>query len=389
MERLLDMAAADLKLDRLAIRRQNLIPLAEMPYPLADVEPNDGFGATACDSGDYTSTFDRCLAEAHWAEKTHLQGRLIDGRYHGLGVACFIEGGGSGPKENARISVEADGTIMVRVGSSAVGQGIETIMAQIAADALEVPLERVQVLHGSTNLLPDGVGSFGSRATVMGGSAIVTTANALIEKFRVAAAQRLGVAVDSVKVAEGVASALDGRKVTLAEVAPLAIDGEFRNSKATYTYGTAVAHVAVDPKTGKVEVIDYVVVDDVGRVVNPLTLHGQVIGAAVQGMGSVFSEEIVYDENGQLLVGSLADYMIPLATDYPHLTAVSLEEHPSPNNPLGVKGAGEGGIIPVGGAVSNAIASALSSLGVEPRALPLTPPRVWQLIQDAAATKAR
>src|SRR5262249_15205965 len=153
-----------------------------------------------------------------------------------------------------------------------------------------------------------------------------------------------------------------------------------RNSKATYTYGTATAHVAVDPKTGKVDVIDYVVVDDVGRVVNPLTLHGQVIGAAVQGMGSVFSEEIVYDENGQLLVGSLADYMIPLATDYPHLTAVSLEEHPSPNNPLGVKGAGEGGIIPVGGAVSNAIASALSSLGVEPRALPLTPPRVWQLI---------
>jgi carbon-monoxide dehydrogenase large subunit len=118
--------------------------------------------------------------------------------------------------------------------------------------------------------------------------------------------------------------------------------------------------------------------------INPLTLHGQVIGAAVQGLGSVFTEEIIYDEHGQLLVGSLADYMIPVATDYPQLTAISLGLHPSPNNPLGAKGAGEGGVIPVGGALSNAVAAALSSLGVEPRQLPLTPPRLWQLIQDHA-----
>src|SRR5262249_27140175 len=150
---------------------------------------------------------------------------------------------------------------------------------------------------------------------------------------------------------DGVASAPDGRSVTLAEVADqnLTADGTFASSKPTYTYGTSVAHVAVDAQTGHVEVIDYVTVDDVGRIVNPLTLHGQVIGAAVQGMGSVFTEEIAYDENGQLLVGSLADYMIPVATDYPSLTAISLEQHPSPNNPLGAKGAGEGGIIPVGG----------------------------------------
>ena len=182
---------------------------------------------------------------------------------------------------------------------------------------------------------------------------------------------------------EGVATAPDGRRVTLAELAGLSADGKFDNSKATYTYGTAIAHVAVDPRTGGVEVLDYVVVDDVGRIINPETLHGQVIGAAVQGLGSTFTEEIVYDEHGQLLVGSLADYLVPLATDYPRVRAVSLEEHPSPNNPLGAKGAGEGGIIPVGGALSNAVASALSSLGVEPRVLPLTPARVWQLIQDA------
>jgi carbon-monoxide dehydrogenase large subunit len=385
MERLIDMAARDMGLDRLDIRRRNLISLKEMPYPLAPVRPNDGFADTACDSGDYLSPFERCLAEAGWSDKAALQGKLIDGRYHGIGIACFIEGGASGPREHARIDVEGDGAFSVYVGSSSIGQGIETIMAQIAADALEVPIGRVTVFHGSTTLLPDGFGSYGSRSTVMGGGAIVVAANVLIDKFRAAAADAFNVPAASVKVEEGVATAPDGRKATLAELAgeKLSADGVFHNSKATYTYGTACAHVAVDPRTGSVEVLDYLVVDDVGRVINPETLHGQVIGAAVQGLGSTFSEEIVYDENGQLLVGTLADYMVPLATDYPSVRAVSLEEHPSPNNPLGAKGAGEGGIIPVGGALSNAVASALSSLGVEPRVLPLTPARVWQLIQDS------
>jgi len=241
-------------------------------------------------------------------------------------------------------------------------------------------------MHGSTNYLHEGFGSYGSRATVMGGSAIVNAANALLEKFRAAAATRLGVAADDVKVADGVASAADGRKIALAEVADLdlAADGTFASWKPTYTYGTAVAHVAVDAATGMVEVLDFVAVDDVGRIINPLTLHGQVLGATVQGLGNVFTEEISYDEQGQLLVGSLADYMIPVATDYPQLTAISLELHPSPNNPLGAKGAGEGGVIPCGGALSNAVAAALGSLGVEPRQLPLTPPRLWQLIHERA-----
>jgi len=385
MERMLDLAARDLGMDAIDLRRRNLISLGEMPYPLAPVRPNDGFGDTECDSGDYSSTLDRCLAEARWAEKAHLQGKLIDGRNHGLGIACFIEGGASGPREHARIEVESDGSFTVYVGSSSIGQGIETIMAQIAADALEAPLERIKIMHGSTTYLLEGFGSYGSRSTVMGGSAILAAAIALQEKFRIAAAKRLGIAADAVTIGEGVASSPDGRKITLAEIPDekLTADGVFSNSKATYTYGTAVAHVAVDPATGKVEVLDYVVVDDVGRVINPETLHGQVLGAAVQGLGSAFSEELIYDENGQLLVGSLADYLVPLATDYPNLRAVSLELHPSPNNPLGAKGAGEGGIIPVGGALANAVASALSTVGVEPRELPLTPARVWQLIQDA------
>ena len=383
MERLIDMAAKDLGLDRLEIRRRNLISLAEMPYAMALVRPNDGFNDTACDSGDYAMAFDRCVTEAGWKDKIELNGKLIDGCYHGLGIACFIEGGGSGPSETARIRIEQDGSFAVYVGSSGVGQGVETIMAQIAADALEVPFEQVTLYHGSTTYLPRGYGSYGSRATVMGGNAIVRTAEALLDKIRAAAGERFGVAAEAIKVIEGIVNSPDGHRATLAEFSGLSVDGKFDNSKNTYTYGTAIAHVTVDPRTGGVEVLDYLVVDDVGRIINPETLHGQVVGAAVQGLGSTFTEEIIYDENGQLLVASLADYMVPVATDYPVVRAISLEAHPSPNNPLGAKGAGEGGIIPVGGALANAVAAALSSLGVEPRELPLTPPRLWQLIVDA------
>jgi carbon-monoxide dehydrogenase large subunit len=389
MERLIDMAATDLGLDRLEIRRRNLIALAEMPYAMALVRPHDGFNDTSCDSGDYRMTFDQCVSEAGWKDKIKLNSQLVDGRYHGLGVACFIEGGGSGPGETARMTIEKDGSVAVYVGSSSIGQGIETIMAQIAADILEVPFEQVTLYHGSTTYLAEGYGSYGSRATVMGGSAIVRTAEAMAEKIRAAAGERFGVAADTVKLTEGFVTTPDGRRAALAEFAGLSVDGRFDGSKNTYTYGTAIAHVAVDPRTGGVEVLDYLVVDDVGRIINPETLHGQVVGAAVQGLGSTFSEEIKYDENGQLLVASLAEYMVPLATDFPTVRAISLEAHPSPNNPLGAKGAGEGGIIPVGGALTNAVAAALSSLGVEPRELPLTPSRLWQLIADAKRPSLR
>ena len=386
-ERLIDLAAGDLGLDRLDMRRRNLLTAADMPHRLPAIVPDDGQGTAACDSGDYTKTFDRCIAEFGWRDKTRLQGRLIDGRYHGLGVACFIEGGGSGPREHARIDVEADGSVAVYVGSSAVGQGIETIMAQIAADALNLPLSKIKVSHASTTYLREGFGSYGSRATVMGGSAVIDAANNLIDALRARAAARLAVPPQDIRLADGLACAADGRTVAWAELAAegLSVEGVFASSKPTYSYGTAAAHVAVDPRTGHVALIDYLVVDDVGRIVNPLTLHGQIIGAAVQGCGSVFGEHLVYDSQGQLLVATLADYLVPLATDYPNLRAVSLEEYPSPNNPLGAKGAGEGGVIPVGGALANAVADALSSFGVEPRQLPLSPPAVWSLIREARA----
>jgi len=243
------------------------------------------------------------------------------------------------------------------------------------------------VFHGSTNILKEGWGSFGSRATVMGGSAVLDGAKKFLAAFRVHAAAKLGVTIEEVTISEGVARTADGRFVPLVEVVKegINVDGSFKNQTPTYTYGTSFAHVAVDAGTGHVEVIDYVVADDVGRIINSMTLHGQVMGAAVQGFGSVFSEELIYNDEGQLMVGSLADYLVPLASDYPVVRCHSLESYPSPTNPLGAKGAGEGGIIPVGGVVANAVANALSSFGVKPNVLPLSPSRVWEMIEDARA----
>ena len=381
-ERLIELAAGDLAIDSAEMRRRNLISAAEMPYKLPRLEPGGPTADTECDSGNYGEALDRCLAEFDWAEKRQLQGQLIDGRYHGVAVACFIEGAGAGPKETARLELASDGTVAVYVGSAAVGQGLETVMAQIAADTLGIPLDRVRVFHGSTSYLEEGYGAFHSRSTILGGSAVYEGATALLEKVQAAAAARLGGLAEEIELVDGHARISDGRSVSFAELAAdgLRIDAAFaNNNKLTYAYGSAAAHVAVDPGTGRVELLDYLVVEDVGRIVNPLTLHGQAIGGVVQGLGGAFMENLVYDGNGQLLTGSLADYLIPTATDFPAIRAIALENHPSPSNPLGVKGAGEGAIIPVGGLIANAVAAALSSVGAEPNELPLSPPRVWRL----------
>ena len=389
-ERIFDMAARDLGIDRLEFRRRNLITVAQMPYELPVVLPyNSG---TSCDSGDYRVTFERCLEEFGWNEKAKLEGRLIDGRYHGLGVGCYIESGASGPKENARLELNDDGSVSVFVGSSAVGQGLETAFAQIAADALELPLEQIRgVYHGSTDYVAEGYGTYGSRTVVMGGSAILDAAGKLHSAIREAAARRFGCALETVTIGEGKALASDGRALTFAEIATenLKADGSYASDKRTYSYGTHAAHVAVDPKTGHVQVLEYASVEDVGRIINPATVHAQTLGAIVQGLGGALLEHLKYDEDGQLLTASYADYLVPAADDFPKITSVTLEMHPSPNNPLGAKGAAEGGIIPVAGVIANAVASALSSLGVEPRELPLSPPRVWELIQSAGPAAAQ
>jgi aerobic carbon-monoxide dehydrogenase large subunit len=383
-ERLFDMVARDLGIDQIEFRRRNLVREADMPYKVATITPFES--KDELDSGDYSVTLDRCLAEFGWAEKAKLKGKLVDGRYHGLAVSCFIEGGAAGPKESARLVLETDGSLSVYMGSSGVGQGLETAFAQIAADAMEMPMDRInQVLHGSTAYVSDGYGAYHSRSIVMGGSAVLDAAKKLRDIMRAEAARRLNCGAGEVVLADERASAPGGKSVSWAELAPepISIEGAFHNHKHTWAYGAHAAHVTVDPKTGQVALLDYVAVENCGRMINPLTLKGQLVGAVVQGLGGAFLEHLVYDDSGQLLTGSLADYLVPTASDFPKIRGFVMESHPSPINPLGAKGAGEGGIISVGGVISNAIADALSSLGAEPRDLPLSPPRVWQLVQDA------
>ena len=381
-ERMFDIAARELGIDRVEFRRRNLISEAEMPWSMAKVMPLDI--DTETDNGDYQATLERCLAEFDWDGKSALQGQRIDGRYHGIAVGCYLEGGGTGPRENVRLVLAGAGTVDVYVGSSALGQGIETVFAQIAADALELPMNRIRgVMHGSTFHVSRGYGSYSSRSTVMAGSAILHAADKLKEAMRVAAANRFGCRPPDISIASETINGPGGKTLSWSALEGVSAEGTFVSNKRTYSYGAHASHVAVDPGTGHVALIDYVAVEDVGRIVNPLTLHGQTIGAIVQGLGGALLEELIHDGDGQLLTGSLADYLMPGAGDFPSIRAVALELRPAPHNPLGAKGAGEGGIIPVGGVIANAVANALGSFGVEPRSLPLSPSRVWAMIQAA------
>jgi carbon-monoxide dehydrogenase large subunit len=389
-ERLFDMAARDLGIDRVEFRRRNLPFPEDMPYPLATVSPP--VKAEQLDSGDYNKTLQRCLAEIGWDKKSALRGKLVDGRYHGLGIGCFIEGGAAGPRENARMVLHPDGNVDVFVGSAKVGQSVETTSAQIAADALGVPMARIRMFTGSTTYLKEGFGSYHSRSTVMGGSAILNTARNLKAAIAAAAAKHAGCSPSEVEIGEGLAVSARGTAIPLAALGSdgVSVEGTFENPKHTHTYayGAAAAHVAVDPRTGHVEVLEYVNVEDIGKIINPQTAAGQAVGGVVQGLGGVFLEHLQYDDEGQFLTASFADYLLPSATDFPFIKAIVLEDYPAPDNPLGAKGGGEGGIVPVGGVIANAIADALQSLKVEPRELPLSPPRVWELIQAQKAAQS-
>jgi carbon-monoxide dehydrogenase large subunit len=216
----------------------------------------------------------------------------------------------------------------------------------------------------------------------MGGSAILDAASALKERIRQAAATECRWAAAEVEIGPGLTASFRGETLTPADLGRMKVraDGEFANHHHTYAYGAAAAHVTVDPGTGKVELVDYLTVEDVGRIVNPLTAHGQAVGAVVQGLGGTLLEHLAYDGEGQFLAGTFADYLLPSAVDFPNVRAVVLENSPSPHNPLGAKGGGEGGIVPVGGVIANAVSAALSSFGIEARALPLSPSNVWSLI---------
>jgi len=377
-ERLLDMVAHDLALDPMDFRRKNLITEAEMPFysgKLVPYEPETEF-----DTGDYHAAFERALSEIGWAEMKPLQGRLVNGRYHGLAAAPFIESSGSG-KENARIVIEEGGSVSVYVGSSVLGQGLETTLAQVAAETLKYPFDQVRIFHGSTTYVTEGFGTFASRSMVVGGSAVMDGCNKLLAAIRAAATERLAFSNQEIVISNGLVQA--GEKTwTFADFAGLEVAGTFATTIRTYSYGAHACHLAVDPRTGRVEILDYVAIEDIGRAINPQIVHGQAIGALVQGLGGVFLDHLIYDADGQLLNTSLAEYLVPVASDFPNVRAITLELRRSKTNPLGAKGAGEGGMVAVAATVANAVAAALRPLGVEVRHLPLSPAAIWNIVNE-------
>jgi carbon-monoxide dehydrogenase large subunit len=373
------------------MRRCNLVGPDEMPFnigKLTTYEPEAEF-----DSGDYPALFEAALREIKWQELQAIQGREIDGWYHGVGLSCFSESGAGGATEQARIRLAEDGTIDLFVGATNSGQGHETVFAQVCADILQLPLEKIRVKSASTDELEAGTGSWHSRSAVMSGNAVHQTAHTFLESIRVVAMDYLGRPNVELAWNEGAFVQEGSRdKVTLGVIAKhVAERGEaidvtdtfVNETRKPFSYGTNAAHVAVDPRTGRVKILDFVAMEDIGTVLNPLIAHGQSEGSIVQGLGGVFLENMMYDDSGQLITASFADYLMPTATDFPAIRGKFLNLAPAPGNPLGAKGGGEGGLVAVAGAVGNAISAALASFNVQVRELPVSPPRLWEMTRKA------
>ena len=395
-ERLLDIAAGKLGVDPLELRRRNFIAPSEMPYEVGGASLAQ---RTVYDCGEYRSAFDQALELAGYEKVRAEQAEARrEGRHVGVGVACVLEKAGLGPWEYARVEVDATGHVVCYSGVAAVGQGIATTLAQVCADELGVPAEGITVVHGDSARVPFGVGGFASRGAAVALPAALEAARKLRAKIVRVAASVLEAHEDDLVLEAGgvhVRGAAD-RRVTLRELARAAVPGPpgmepglvaahfFEAPKMTYPYGTHVAVVEVDADTGRVALRRYAIAYDVGRAINPLIIDGQLIGALAQGIGGALLEELVYDAEGQLLTTTFMDYLLPTAMEMPEATAVRiLEEAPTPLNPLGVKGVGEGGSSGCGGAIANAVADALAPLGVSITALPLSPDRLLALIRAA------
>ena len=392
MDRMLDLLARELRLDPADLRRRNLVRPDEMPYDVGLLY-RDG-NPLVYDGGDFPDALEQALGAAGYralrAEQAELRTR---GVYRGVGISAYVEGTGIGPYEGATVELDALGKVVVATGACSQGQGHETVFAQIAADALGADLEDVTVVGGDTDAIPFGVGTFASRSMVLAGNAIHASAGEVRRRLVRAAARLLEAAEPDVTV-EGsrlFVRGSPGRAVSFARLVeaclptfqgPAAVEPEFRvttyHGVPTVTYASAVhvAVVEVDPQTGRVRLLRYVVAHDCGRVVNPMLVDGQIHGGVAQGVGGGLGEEIVYDTAGQLLTGSLMDYALPRADELPFIETVHLE-HPSPRNPLEVKGVGEGGAISPPAALANAIEDALAPFGARLTEGPITPARVW------------
>ena len=398
MDRIVDCLARELRMDPAELRRRNYIRPDELPYdfgmPYRDGNP------LVYDTGDFPEALEKALEAADYrtfrAEQPRWRARGI---HRGIGISGYVEGTAIGPFEGATVKLDLAGRVLVATGAINSGQGHETSFAQVAADALGVPMDWVTVIGGDTAAVPFGVGTFASRSAVTAGSSIVDACREVRTKLARAAAALLEAAPDDIEIEDGrvfvkgaPASAVDLARVIQASiptfakpgVAPPDFEATAYHHVPTVTFASAVhvAQVEVDVSTGRVTLLRYVVAHDCGRVINPIIVEGQVHGGVAQGVGGALFEEMVYDETGQLLTGSLMDYAVPKADDLPLIETVHLE-FPSPRNPLGVKGLGEGGAISPPAAIANAIEDALAPFGVRVTETPVTPARIVALLERA------
>jgi carbon-monoxide dehydrogenase large subunit len=391
VERSLDRAAAALGLDPVELRLRNLVRPEDMPFD-AGIRYRDG-EPLVLDGGDYPAILRRAAELLDWdgVERGERDGRLI-----GRGVGFYVEGTGMGPYEGALVRVMPDGRVSVRTGACSQGQGHETVFAQVCADHLGVHPDDVDVVVGDTLGLEKGWGTVASRSAVVAGSAIAGATDTVREQALRLAGELLEIDPADLRIAAGrieVAGA-PARSLALREVVeaaegrgePLVATTYFEPPTVTWAAGAHAAVVAVDPETGVVEVLRYVVVHDCGREINPMIVEGQVRGGVAQGIGSALYEEVHYDEDGQLLNGTLADYLVPTFAEIPTIELASMET-PSPRNPLGVRGVGEGGAIGPPAVIANAVEDALAGRGAAVvRRTPLSPSYVRSLLANADLT---
>jgi carbon-monoxide dehydrogenase large subunit len=411
LERVIDQVARELALDPAEIRRRNFIQPQAFPYTTAT--------GAVYDSGDYQAALERALALADYADWRAKQ-REMRARGHstllGIGLASFIELSGDPstpattpvPREAATVRVQTDGSILVQSGVSHNGQGHFTAFAQIAATSLNLPATHVEVQMNDSSLPAYSIGTYGSRTTQVAGSAILLAAEAVKTKILQLASQVLEAAPADLVLENGQVSVrgFPTRAVSLGKLAHMveehpdliereppnpangaAIEGlaawrSFSSPGSTYSSGTHLAVVEIDPETGELQILKYVAVDDCGRVLNHYLVDAQVHGALAQGIGQALYEEVLYDEDGQLLSGTLMDYALPNADMVPAFVTDFIES-PSPYNPLGAKGAGESGCIGAPPAIVNAALDALAPLGIQTLDMPLKPEKLWALIQAA------
>ncbi|HXJ83479.1 MAG TPA: xanthine dehydrogenase family protein molybdopterin-binding subunit [Candidatus Methylomirabilis sp.] len=400
MERLMDVGARRLGLDPAEIRRRNLVRPEDMPYR-PGLAYKDG-APVSYDPADFPAAFERALQLLGYDDWRRRQATQKDGaRRIGVGVACYAQGTGLGPFESATIRVDPTGKVYVLIGVAAQGQGHATTLAQVCAEELGAAFEDVIVTSGDTMLVPFGMGTGGSRVMANAGPAVAQTAREVRERATRVAAELLECAPDDVRIAESRAyvAGMPDRSLTLGRIAQAAIrsramkaTGEpglhacsyFYPETVTWAFGTQAAAVEVDVETGGVRLLAYAVVHDPGRAVHPVIVEAQLQGGAVQAIGAGLMEQIVYDDSGQLLSGSLMDYAIPRADDLPGIS-VALTEHRSVINPLGVKGVGESGAIPGAAAIANAIEDAVADSGITLCEVPVTPARLHALLARARA----